>query len=290
LLGKIIVAAGALSIVIVLPLVLVSAFFCRRTLRGYPGSKQRSDAAPPNSTTVTILAHDGAVLSASWLQSSRTNGDCVVVLHGIGDSRLGVARFAPMLLNQGYSVLLPDSRAHGQSGGRFVTYGLLEKYDVIDWANWMKRAGYRKLYALGESLGGAVLIESAAIQPIFSAIVAESPYADFRQVSEYHVAASGRVPPVVARLIVAGTLTYAAWVYRLDLWRVSPVESIVRASTPILLIHGLDDTRTPPYNSVRLAEANPGNSLWLVPKAQHTEASLAEPEEFRKRVLSWFAQ
>jgi fermentation-respiration switch protein FrsA (DUF1100 family) len=194
-----------------------------------------------------------------------------------------------MLLNQGYSVLLPDNRAHGESGGEFVTYGLLERYDVIAWANWMKRAGYRKLYALGESLGGAVLIESAAIQPIFSAIVAESPYADFRQVSEYHVAASGRVPPFVARLIVAGTLTYAAWVYRLDLRRVSPVESIARASTPILLIHGLDDTRTPPYNSVRLARANARNGLWLVPKAGHTEASLAAPEEFRRRVLNWFS-
>ena len=42
------------------------------------------------------------------------------------------------------------------SGGQFVTYGLLEKYDIIDWANWMKRAGCHNLYALGESLGAPV--------------------------------------------------------------------------------------------------------------------------------------
>ncbi len=195
-----------------------------------------------------------------------------------------------MFLNEGYSVLLPDSRAHGASGGEFVTYGLLEKYDVIAWANWMKRAGCGKLYALGESLGAAVLIQAAAVQPIFSAIVAECPYADLREVAEYRVSGMGRLPPIVARAIVGSSLLYAAWVYNLDLRRVSPVDSIGRASTPILLIHGLGDVLTPPYNSVRLAKADPRDPLWLVPKAQHTEASLAEPEEFRKRVLNWFAR
>ena len=195
-----------------------------------------------------------------------------------------------MFLNEGYSVLLPDSRAHGESGGKFVTYGLLEKYDVIAWANWMQRAGCRKLYALGESLGAAVLIQAAAVRPIFSAIVAESPYADLREVGEYRIAATSRIPPIAVRVIVGGALLYAAWVYHLDLRRVSPVDSIARATTPILLIHGLADNLTPPYNSVRLAHANPRDPLWLVPKALHTEASLAEPKEFRKRVLNWFAR
>ena len=95
--------------------------------------------------------------------------------------------FAPMFTNEGYSVLLPDSRAHGASEGQFVTYGLLEKYDVIAWADWMKAAGCGKLYALGESPGASILIEAAAIQPSFAAIVAESPYSDLRQVAEYRV-------------------------------------------------------------------------------------------------------
>jgi dipeptidyl aminopeptidase/acylaminoacyl peptidase len=119
--------------------------------------------------------------------------------------------------------------------------------------------------------------------------VAESPHANFREVSEYRMAGMGRVPPIIARAIVRITLVYGAWVYHLDLRRVSPIDSIARASTPILLIHGLDDVVTPPHNSVRLAKANARNELWLVPEAAHTEASLAAPEEFRQRVLAWFA-
>ena len=31
-----------------------------------------------------------------------------------------------------------------------MTVGLLEKDDVLRWAQWMKKAGCNKLYALGE--------------------------------------------------------------------------------------------------------------------------------------------
>jgi hypothetical protein len=129
--------------------ILTGAVFCGVTLH----VPRRLGPTPPNARTVAIVVADKANLSAWWLQPSKPNGSCVVVLHGIADSRVSAAGFAPMFLNQGYAVLLPDSRAHGASEGRFVTYGLLEKYDVIAWANWMRRAGCRNVYGLGESLG-----------------------------------------------------------------------------------------------------------------------------------------
>jgi pimeloyl-ACP methyl ester carboxylesterase len=66
----------------------------------------------------------------------------------------------------------------------------------------------------------------------------------------------------------------------LDFRKVSPVKSITSAATPILLIHGLDDSRTPPSQSQKLAAANPRNVLWLVPKANYTGALAAAPDEF----------
>jgi fermentation-respiration switch protein FrsA (DUF1100 family) len=224
------------------------------------------------------------------MKPSLPNGNCVIVLHGIGDSRVGSAGFAPMFLTQGYAVLLPDSRAHGASGGQFVTYGLLEKYDVIRWAHWMRVTGCRKIYGLGESLGASILIQAAAIEPTFSAIVAECPFADIKESAEYRMRPMFSVPSFVAKLAVANGMLFARFVDGLNFRDVSPLESIARAPTPILLIHGLSDTRTPPYNSERLARANPNDRLWLVPNALHTGASAAAPEEFRQRVLGWFAE
>lgn len=267
---------------------LTGAAFCLATLH----VPRRLGRTPPNATEVSIVAADKATLRAWWLTPSKSNGNCVVVLHGIADSRAGSVGFAPMFLNEGYSVLLPDSRAHGVSEGQFVTYGLLEKYDVIAWADWMKRTGCRNLYGLGESLGASILIQAAAIKPAFAAIVAESPYADLREVAEYRVrrmlTMPGFVAIPVAKMVVSSAVLYARWVDNLDLRQVSPVSVIAHESTPILLIHGMKDFRTPAWNSQKLARANPRNSLWLVPNAGHTGASAEAPEEFRGRVLGWF--
>jgi len=78
-----------------------------------------------------------------------------------------------MFLAEGYAVLVPDIRGHGRSGGDLVTYGVREKYDALDWAHWMRREGCVTLYGLGESLGAAILIQATAVEPVFSAVVAE---------------------------------------------------------------------------------------------------------------------
>jgi dipeptidyl aminopeptidase/acylaminoacyl peptidase len=269
---------------------LIGAGFCWATLH----VTRRLGPAPPNAMTVAVVAEDKVKLSAWWLQPAARNGSCVVVLHGIADSRVSAIGFAPMFLNQGYAVLLPDSRAHGASEGRFVTYGLLEKYDVIAWANWMRRAGCLKLYGLGESLGASILIQAAALQSVFAAIVAECPYADLRETAEYRVRQMLRMPAFVtvpaAKIVVSSGMLYANWAYGLNFQQVSPILSIAQASSPILLIHGLKDLRTPPSNSEKLASANPRDPLWLVPNARHTGAAAAEPDEVRRRVLGWFAE
>ena len=98
---------------------------------------------------MNIRAKDGAVLDGWFVKPDKgTGARCVAVLHGIADSKSGAAGFAPMFLERGYSVLLPDSRAHGASGGEFVTYGLLEKYDVLEWTRWLRKEGCREVYGL----------------------------------------------------------------------------------------------------------------------------------------------
>lgn len=147
---------------------------------------------------------------------------------------------------------------------------------------------------MGESLGASILIEAAAIQPAFAALVVECPYADIREVAEYRVRQMVRAPAFVAvpaaKTIVSSAMPYARWIDGLNLQQVSSLGAIGHTSTPILLVHGLKDVQTPPAShSVELARANPRDPLWLVPNAPHTGAAAAS-DEFRSRVLSWFAE
>src|SRR5256885_761874 len=73
---------------------------------------------------VSIHGADGVELRGWYSVPGGDNGRAVILLHGIGDNRGGVAGYEGEFLAHGYRVLLPDSRAHGESGGELATYGL----------------------------------------------------------------------------------------------------------------------------------------------------------------------
>jgi len=88
--------------------------------------------------------------------------------------------------------------------------------------------------------------------------------------------------------IVLSGFLYCRFRYGIDPFDASPETATSRSNIPILLIHGLNDVKTPPEHSRILAASNPRVILWLVPGAGHTNTSVVAPEEFRRHVLEWF--
>jgi dipeptidyl aminopeptidase/acylaminoacyl peptidase len=242
---------------------------------------------------VSIKAADGAVLRAWFLMPRTGEQGCVMVLHGVVSSRASGLGLARMFEGAGYSVLLPDARGQGDSGGSMVTYGILERGDTLRWADWLRARGCTRLFGIGASMGASVLIQAAAEAPVFRAIVAECPFSDLRTVAEDRIMLRAPLPRLLTRpladALVPMGFVYARLAYGLDLNEVSPVESAAHLRTPLLLIHGLADVKIPPAHSRAIAAAAPSAELWLVPGAKHIAASIAAPEEYRRRVLGWFA-
>ena len=266
------------------------AIFCNFTLH----VPRKKGAEPTGAVPAKVLASDNVTLQAWWFPFPGGSRNCVLVLHGIGDARSSSSGFASMFLHHGYSVLAPDSRAHGDSGGEVVTYGLIERYDVISWAHWLQGRGCSRIYGLGESLGASILLQAISVEPIFRAIVAECPYARLRQMAEYRVGQKVPIPRFLSRplsmWIVEAGFDYALLFDKLNFRNVSPETSLRESVTPVLLIHGLVDDRTPWQQSMQLARARPLHTqLWLVPGASHTNASTVAPREFESRVFSWFS-
>ena len=243
---------------------------------------------------VQMTARDGIVLKAWLLSPEIDNGNYVITLHGIGDSRTGTAALARLFFDNRYKVLMPDSRGHGESGGEIVTYGLVEAGDIRSWVDWLIASERpRNIFAMGESFGAAVLLQSLSVEPRVSGVVAECPFANFKAIAEYRVAqrlpiASPLARATAAPLVWSGFL-YARLKYGVDFHAASPEAAVGATRTPILLIHGLDDKNTPPLHSQVIASRRPNIDLWLVPGAGHTGAFQAAPGEFRYRVLSWLS-
>jgi dipeptidyl aminopeptidase/acylaminoacyl peptidase len=70
----------------------------------------------------------------------------------------------------------------------------------------------------------------------------------------------------------------------------SPADAVARVKTPVLLIHGLNDTKIPPYHSDLIQAKNPASVVvWKVSGAMHNGAHKAAPQEFERKVLEWLS-
>jgi len=136
---------------------------------------------------VSVTASDGSHLQGWFARPAQANGDAVILLHGVGDNRQGMMGFAELFLSNGFAVLVPDSRAEGESGGDFPTYGLKESNDVHRWFEWLVMQQHPKcIFGMGESMGAAIVLQAVKTTP-FCAVVAESSFASFRQIAYVRV-------------------------------------------------------------------------------------------------------
>ena len=246
---------------------------------------------------VKIGASDGTILRAWAIRPAPGNGDAVILLHGIASNRAGMLGAADMLLRHGYSVLLPDARAQGMSGGDLATYGFLEAGDLQRWINWLvEKETPHCVDAIGESMGAAQLLSSLKTDRGLCAVAAESSFASFREASYIRIGEWFGVGPWLGRTLlrplVEFGILYARWRYAVNLAQVDPAHAVAAGSVPVLLIHGLRDDNMPPYNSEMILAASQSRntevSLWEPPDAGHCGAMGAEPDEFEHRVIGWF--
>jgi uncharacterized protein len=257
---------------------------------------QTAKQAGSNLQNVSLVTSDGANLKAWLIQPARANGHAAILLHGLGDNRGGVIGYAQLLLSAGYSVLMPDARAQGESGGQLATYGLVERQDIHQWITWLQNRTHPQcVFGFGESMGAAQLLESLAVEDRFCAVAAESPFSNFREIAYDRMGQTFGVGPwlgeTLLRPVVEVAFLRAEQKYGLQMQQVSPEQPLAKSQIPLLLIHGADDRNIPPRHSERILQARPNHTeIWRVPGADHCGAISTAPEEFAHRLLSFYAK
>lgn len=259
-----------------------------------------------------VRAPDGVLLRGWKVRPKNPNGSWVLLFHGVADNRIGVIGQSEFLLRAGYSVVMMDARAHGASGGPIATYGWLERQDtraVIDALLSSLRSpclsiqwhgpggpscpGPKHIFALGESMGAGIALQSAAADPRIEAVVAEAPFANLRE-GAYDYAGLRKYPWLGKTLFAPFTWTLLYHDEKLagfPVAEVSPQKAVAARAFPVFLICDEKDVALPCRHSEMLYAAARGpKQLWVVPGAYHTAAYGFFPEEFRRRVLSFFSE
>ncbi len=258
-------------------------YYRRRTALLLP-----SDAALPYED-LTLETADGIPLRC-WLVSAGPGAKgTVLYLHGVSEAKIAGIPLTRALHERGFNVFLYDSRRHGESGGTYCTYGYYEKYDaslVIDYLVGRNDLVPGNIGAFGNSMGAAIAIQLASIDPRVKAVVAESGFASLRSVFDDYQKRMVKLPwHYLRNLVIRRSEKIARFKARL----VSPLEAVRSVHVPILIVHGTADDRIKShYSEMVFHNANDPKELWLIPRAQHHNMAEIGGGEYTEKICGFF--
>jgi pimeloyl-ACP methyl ester carboxylesterase len=239
----------------------------------------------------TPVGPPAATLASWWLEprSAPARGT-IVLLHGVRMDRSSLVSAGIAFHQAGYRSILVDLRGHGESSGRYLTYGALEAPDLSELLDSFSARGVPlgNVGVFGFSYGAAVALDLGARDQRVCAVVAAAPFASLREVvvdyrHKYLPAALSLIPE---RWFDAA-IDDAGWLAAFNPDQSSPLLAVSRSRAHQLLLHGTSDTQVPLRHSVALSSfAGPRAELRTIQGAEHYD--LPRGAQVEHEALRWF--
>ena len=196
-------------------------------------------------TELHITSRDGLSLAAELIEAESPIG-LVVAVHGFRSwPAREFALIAKHLYEQGYTVLYPYMRAHRQSAGKYITFGVKERFDIAAWANLLsEKRPDLPLFLYGQSMGGATVIMASGLDlpKNTRGVIADSAFFSPRDVIGTALVHSYKVP--VFPMLPAMDL-WARIIAGYSITDTTCQEALDKTDLPFLFIHGTADELVP---------------------------------------------
>jgi pimeloyl-ACP methyl ester carboxylesterase len=264
----------------------------RRTAEYY-----RRLGQPAHPSEVGLHAEDVAVTTEGgtslrgWFIPSATRAvhGTLLYLHGVGDCKIDGVRFAKVMHDNGFHVVIFDSRRHGESEGTFCTYGYYEKHDVssiLDSVLGRTETSFGKVGLFGTSMGAAIALQVAAIDNRVAAVVSENSFATLRTIFDDYQKRMIKLPFHYLRNLVIKRSEVIAHFKARD---VSPLEAVAGIRIPLLFVYALNDEKINYRYSLQLYEAaHEPKELLPVENAGHADVWQTAGREYESRLVEFF--
>lgn len=234
-------------------------------------------------------AEDGLKLHATWYPQGDKQ-KVVICFHGYtSEGTKDYIAISDYYFANGYSMLLVDERAHGQSEGKYIGFGCLDRKDGIKWINWILEECGEKVQILlhGTSMGGAtvLMMSGLSLPGQVRGIVSDCAFTSPKEVFT-HVLKNMMHMPAFPMMQISEVLNRSLAGYSLD--ECNAAREVKKATVPILMIHGSADTFVPAYMCDEIYEniASPKKKL-IVEGAAHAESYYKDMEAYEKALTEF---
>lgn len=237
---------------------------------------------------VEITAKDGIKLKGTEYIVDTENNKWALVLHGYRSSPKSVLTIGEHFSKEGYNVLIPNMRGCGESEGKYIGMGWLDKDDLQDWIKLIVEHNENSEIILhGSSMGAATVLMASGdnISSNVKAIIADSGYTSVWDIFASEAKKRFNIPkfPVLNMFQVVAQIRAGY-----NIKKASALDQVKKSKTPILFIHGNADDFVPEYMCEQLYEAaNCKKEKLIIEGAGHTDSKYKEPEIYYNKMFEF---
>ncbi len=229
--------------------------------------------------TWTTISRDGLKLSAQFIPCEGARAS-IILFHGYRSNALhDFSGVLPFYHSLGLNILMCDHRAHGESEGKYITFGVLERYDVLSWIEEHNRriGGDVRIILDGISMGGATVAYAAA-EKLASNVCGIIDDCGFVSPKEQIRYVMGLMKIPVFPFYYLADL-FCRVLAGFSFSGVDAKKTLAHASVPCIFIHGEADDFVPSKMGVACHDACVSKkSIFLCPGAGHGMSYITDTE------------
>ncbi|MBM7604892.1 fermentation-respiration switch protein FrsA (DUF1100 family) [Metabacillus crassostreae] len=239
--------------------------------------------------TIEMKSGDGLSLKADYLANEKPNGKAVILAHGYKGNSEQMPGVTMFYYEQGFDILKPNARGHGESEGDYIGYGWHDRKDYEQWIKLLiNEKGKSQILLHGFSMGAATVLMTSGedLPQEVKGVIADSGYTSVKEELSHQLKYLYNLPAFpLMEITSAVTKVRAGYTFT----EASAIEQVKKNDLPLLLIHGDQDDLVPTAMANELyAAAKSEKDLWIVPGAGHTEAYTVDEMKYQQKLKSFF--
>lgn len=240
-----------------------------------------------NFESLSLISKDGLKLVGHFLPNS--SDKLAIIVHGYGADYREMQQYAKFFVEKNYNILVVENRAHGNSEGKMMGMGWLDKNDIVQWINFMIEKNPKfQIVLFGLSMGAATVCMTSGEQlpDNVKGVISDCAYDTVYNQFKYVFRNKSHLPtwPILDIFYF-----YLKTIYKFDIKQADAIKQIKKSKLRFLFIHGDSDTFVPTEMVYKLSGAVPDDrkSVYIAKGADHAMSYPVDPTEYERQLKAF---